>query len=430
MTEAGTHTEESPSAEAHAAAPSLDYCPEEAARLSGAAEATPIYGGQALLEGVMMRGPHFIAAAVRREDGEVVVRREALRRPPAWARLPLIRGAAALWDALRTGIVYLNFAGDVLMQEAQEQDSVELPDEEITYEDLGEVGVRATHQPTGLSVDALIERTRERNRVRAERTIRGKVARARAAEPEAAAASEGEEAPAPAGKPKRMSSGTGLAMGVSLALSFVIAIGVFMMTPHATAYWLVEHALRMPMGEPPMDGGTVSLPPGTNIALNVIEGVIRLSLFLLYILGIAQMRDIRRVFQYHGAEHKVVYAVENRAELTVEGARGFSTLHPRCGTNFIAIAICVAIVLLSFLRADTPLLRFGMRLALLPVIAAIAYELLRLAGKFRDRALVRALILPGILLQKLTTRPPDDDQIEIAVRAMKEVIALEARGGL
>jgi len=179
-----------------------------------------------------------------------------------------------------------------------------------------------------------------------------------------------------------------------------------------------------------MDGGHASLPGATNAALNVIEGVIRLSLFLLYILAIGQMRDIRRVFQYHGAEHKVVYAVENRAPLSVEGAREFSTLHPRCGTNFVAIAICVAIVLLSFVRADTPLLRFGSRLAALPVIAAIAYELLRLAGRFRKIALVRMLILPGILLQKLTTRPPDDSQIEIAVRAMQEVVTLEARGGL
>lgn len=412
-------TEEAPRQPEPAAA-----CPDDVALLSGAAEDTPIYGGQALLEGVMMRSPRFIAAAVRREDGEVIIRRDALKKPPKWMRLPLIRGGFALWEALRTGMVYLNFAGDVLMKESLEQESIQLADDDVEVRDEGETGARAVHTASGHEVEATIERTREKNRARAVRVLKGKLVRLGVVEPPVE-----EDA---SGKPKRKSGGasTGFVMGLTLVASFAIAIGVFMMLPHAAAYWLVEHPLAMDMGTPAVDGGHTQLPGTTNAALNVIEGVIRLSLFLAYILAIGQMRDIRRVFQYHGAEHKVVYAVENREPLTVDAARGYSTLHPRCGTNFVAIAICVAIVLLSFVRADTPLLRFGSRLAALPVIAAIAYELLRLAGRFRKVALVRALILPGILLQKLTTRPPDDEQIEIAVRAMQEVVTLEARGGL
>ncbi len=400
-----------------------DLTPEQVAELSGAREEAPIYGGQALIEGVMMRGPRFVAAAVRREDGEIVVKREAIARGAGAGRLlrlPLLRGVVVLYDAFAMGMRFLNFSGDVLMREAEEQESLKFEEGEATFDPVGETGVRATHVPTGLAVVSEIERTREKNHARAERVLRGKVARAKAAQEVEASADDTASA-----KPKKSSGGmSGLTMVLTLVVSFAIAITVFMMAPHGAARWLVESALGMP-GE--VDG---HLPFATNLVLNLIEGAIRLALFLLYVLGIGQMREIRRVFQYHGAEHKVVYAVENEAPLTVEGARPFTTLHPRCGTNFIAIAICVAIILLSFLTSDDRFVRFGLRIAILPFVAAIAYEVLKLAGKCRDNPVMRVFILPGILLQKITTRPPDDDQVEVSVRAMKEVIALESRGGL
>jgi uncharacterized protein YqhQ len=403
-----------------------ELAPEEVAALSGARDATPIYGGQALLEGVMMRSPRFVAAAVRREDGEIVVKRErlaGLTRTHPILRLPFVRGGFMLWDALRLGIGYLSFAGDVLMEEAKEQESLVIPPEEVEFSDSGERGVNAHHIPTDLSVTTHRDKTRERNHDRAERVLRGKVARARARSDRAEAAEAGAEDAGPA---KKRGAGTGIAMGLTLVASFAIAIGVFVWSPHALAYWFTRDVLHLWAGA----GAEGEIPSSVNVAINLIEGAVRLALFLAYVVAIGWMPDIRRVFQYHGAEHKVVYAVESSVPLTVEEAERFSTIHPRCGTNFIAIAICVAVVLLSFIRADQPVLRFGLRLALLPVIAALAYEILRFAGKYRDKAAVRAIIVPGLLLQRITTRQPDSQQVEVAVRAMREVVALESRGGL
>jgi len=409
--------------------PREELSPREVAHLSGAREETPIYGGQALMEGVMMRSPRFVAAAVRREDGEVVVKRESLSTGPGpkakLMKLPIVRGCVALWDALSMGMRYLSFSGEVLMQEAVEQESLAFAEGEVEIADSGENGAVARHVPTGLQVSSDREHTLERNRRRAERVLRGKVVRAR--ERERADEPGDAAAPEPARVAKSKKGGlSGLAMTATMIAAFAVALVVFLWLPHAIAYWFTSSGLGM--WDPGQ--GRESIPTGANIALNLLEGLIRLAFFFLYVFAIGQLRDIRRVFQYHGAEHKVVHAVENETDLTVEAAQRFTTIHPRCGTNFIAVAICVAIILLSFLRAETPLLRFGLRVAVLPVVAAVAYELLRLAGRCRRSALMKAAIAPGALLQHLTTRQPDDSEVEVAIRAMKEVVALEARGGL
>jgi uncharacterized protein YqhQ len=212
----------------------------------------------------------------------------------------------------------------------------------------------------------------------------------------------------------------------TMAVAFAIALVVFLWTPHAIAYWFTGSALGL------FDTSVAeeAIPAGPNAVLNVLEGLIRLAFFFAYVLAIGQMPDIRRVFQYHGAEHKVVHGVEGEADLSVEGVKHYSTIHPRCGTNFVAIAICVAIILLSFMNFDQPLLRFGIRLAVIPIVAAIAYEILRLAGRYCHTPIMRVVIAPGAFLQRITTREPDEDQIEVSLTAMKEVVALESRGGL
>jgi len=158
---------------------------------------------------------------------------------------------------------------------------------------------------------------------------------------------------------------------------------------------------------------------------NLLEGTIRMSVFLLYILGISLLKDIQRLFQYHGAEHKVAYTYEAANELKVENARGHSTLHPRCGTSFLLVVMVLAIFVFSLFRPHTTLEKLFLRLALLPVIAGIAYETIKLAARYRTNALVKFLITPNLWLQRLTTREPSDRQIEVALAALEGVLEAE-----
>jgi uncharacterized protein YqhQ len=191
-------------------------------------------------------------------------------------------------------------------------------------------------------------------------------------------------------------------MTLSLIISFVFAAGLFFILPTAV----------------------IKLVGGANagsVWKNLIEGIIRITIFVLYVLSISLMKDIKRVFQYHGAEHKSVYCFESGEELTVENARKYSTLHPRCGTNFLFLVMLVSILLFSFLGWPGIAVRIASRILLIPVIAGVSYEILRFLGRTESN-LVHALIYPGLLLQKLTTREPDDSQIEVALAALKEVI--------
>ena len=161
------------------------------------------------------------------------------------------------------------------------------------------------------------------------------------------------------------------------------------------------------------------------MVLNLCEGLMRLAIFLLYIWGISRQKDIQRVFQYHGAEHKTIYTYEHGLPLRVENVRPFSTLHPRCGTNFLMIVMLIGIFIFAFLGWPSLWERILSRILLMPVVAGISYEIIRFAGKHMDKAWVRAAILPGLALQKLTTRQPDDDQIEVAIASLKAVLPPE-----
>jgi uncharacterized protein YqhQ len=291
-------------------------------------------GGQAVIEGVMMRAPRSLAIAVRRPTGDIVVKKEEVvplsERFPI-VKFPVVRGAVALFSSLITGIKALNFSANEAMVEEEK---------------------------------------------------------------------EGEEK-------QELSS---WAMAGTMAVAFGFGILLFFIFP------LYLTKLLTPVI------GT------SNIVFNLVDGVIRVAVFLLYIFAISRMNDIQRVFQYHGAEHKSIFAFEAGDELTVENVRKYSCLHPRCGTSFLLIVMLVSIVIFSLIPKLWPFyLKAGSRIVLLPLIAGVSYELLKWSAKNDQSSIVKLLIAPGLGLQRLTTREPDDSQLEVAIRSMEE--ALEVNSG-
>ncbi len=321
-------------------------------------EGKHFYGGQAVIEGVMMRGTDRYAVAVRRADGEVVLGEKTIEsfsdRHP-WAKWPLIRGNVAMIDGLILGFAGLQFSADVLAQEEQ----VRLAEE---------ARAQAPQQPSGSAADAT--------------------------EPDTA-----QEEPAGLGP---------LLMGLTAALGTAIAIGLFVLLPT----WLVGLLMQKPA-----EGGTY----GQDVVRNVVEGGVRLLVLVLYVLGISMMQYVRRVFQNHGAEHATINCYESGEPVTVANCLRYSALHPRCGTAFLLVVIVVKIILGCFFGWPVLWLRMLIRLALLPIVAGIAYEIIRWAGRHRDSAFSRFLAAPGMLMQLLTTRRPDAQQIEVAIQALSAV---------
>lgn len=291
-------------------------------------------GGQAVLEGVMMRAPRAVAIAVRRPSGEIVVKREPM--PPLSERfpivkLPILRGAVALFTSLVLGIKALNFSAN----------------------------------------EAMVEE-------------------------------DGDGA-----KKEELSS---WALAGTMAVAFGFGIALFFFLPLYLTKLLV-----------PVIGDN-------NIIFNLVDGIIRVAIFLLYIWSIARMKDIQRVFQYHGAEHKTIFAFENGEILSLENVKKYSRLHPRCGTSFLLIVMLVSIGVFSLIPKVWPFAFKALsRVVLLPLIAGISYEFLKWSAKHDEHPLVKWVISPGLALQRLTTREPDDDQLEVAIRSVQE--ALEENGG-
>ena len=298
-----------------------------------------LIGGQAVLEGVMMRSPHAWGIAVRRPSGEMAVHSETLERPSdkrKWLGWPLVRGLVTLGQAMMLGFRALGFAANVALEE--------IP--------------------------------REQN------------------------------------QKKIQISGWVLALNLVLSLAFFIFLYKFV--PLVAVTELKK-----------------SVPAfGNQILFNLVDGAIRILLFLLFLWGLSRWRDIHRVFEYHGAEHKTVFAYESGGPLSVQGAQKFSTFHPRCGTSFLITVMLISIVFYTLVPVQTFWGRFGIRLALLPLIVGVAYEIIRFAARHRSRKLLAAMTVPGLWLQRITTQPPDDSQVECAIRALDEAMALEReRGG-
>ena len=296
-----------------------------------------LVGGQAVIEGVMMRTPHAYAVAVRRADGSVEVKREPVKRlseywkPLSWL---VIRGFAVLLQSLILGIRTLNYSVNVAMKDV---------------------------------------------------------------EPDAAKKKKGKK------------ESTAFPIAISMFFGIAAAVILFILLPLWITTWAKGY-----------------IPAVHNwVVFNLVDGLIRVIFFLTYIILVSLMKDIRRVFQYHGAEHKVVHTWEAAEELTVENARGKSTLHPRCGTSFLMFVMVVSIIVFSLFKFNAFWAIFLSRIILVPIVSGLSYELIRLSAPRCQRGFFRLIVLPGLALQRITTKPPTDDQLEIAIRALKEALELD-----
>ena len=360
------------------------------------------YGGQAVVEGVMMRSPRFFAVACRRlSTQEIVVELEPIEkhlRAVQWLNKPFLRGSLALIDAMALGIKALTYAANVQATDTEPNPLAPFPKKEG-----GERTASSPFPPgEGSALAPGVGPT-------------GVGSEARAASAASLAMGEGmaEKQTAPSG------TINGIAIGLTTVISLAFGFGLFWTLPAL----LTDHFLP---GHEGIHG---------RLAANLTEGAVRLAIFFLYIGLISQMKHIQRVFQYHGAEHKAINTLEAGLPMTLENALGASRIHPRCGTNFIFIVLITSIVVFSvvprhaFSEGLLPVLEtVGLRLLLLPVVAGIAFEILKWAGSNRDKPWAQALIAPGLWTQYLTTRVPDRSQIEVAIAALDAVWAREHDG--
>ena len=287
------------------------------------AEKLPTYGGQALIEGVLMRGSRALAAAMRAPDGKIVIQTEMLQGiyKSGITRLPFLRGLVILWDSLGLGMRYLTLSANL---QSGEDEKIEGPTLYLT-------------------------------------------------------------------------------MGGAL----LMAIAIFFLAPAG-----VGHLFERFLG----------LSPWWS---NVVEGVVRLLLMIGYIWGIGRMPEIQRVFSYHGAEHKTINAFESGAELTPENVSHFSLEHPRCGTSFLLTLVLLSIIVFAMIGPMPPILRYGSRIVLIPVLAGVAYEYIRWMANHLKSPVVRWLIRPNLAMQKLTTREPSLDMLEVSIAAFNSMMNFE-----
>ena len=379
-----------------------------------------IVGGQAVIEGVMMRTPNAYAIAVRKTDGSIV---NTAARLPKWSdkypllKLPVLRGGAVLIQSMGLGIKALNYSANVAFAEAEEAEEKE---------------VKVALSP------AVIEGE-------------GDFAGLTGAVPGLF--------PVPTQKKSKdeLTKGTTAAAAGSIVFALIFNVLLFVAAP-----LLLTNALFIAAGwasAPPAATSTVTPAPATatpattdavepawlskawsavrtylhpvrpSVAFNLIDGLIRMTFFLIMIVSFSLLKDIRRVFQYHGAEHKTVFTWEAGLPLTVDNARPQPRQHPRCGTSFLMVVMLVAIVLFSVIKFDSLLLNFLIRLALMPLVAGLSYEIIRLSAKKESSWFFRLMTRPGVWLQNITTQEPDDQQLEVAIEALKESLKLEPRTG-
>ncbi len=294
-------------------------------------------GGQALIEGVMMRGTLGIATAIRKSDGEIVVTKEEFvpySKRSKILGIPIVRGFVSLIESLIIGMKNLNYSASFFEEDIEES-----------------------------KFDKWLEKT---FKDKSEKII----------------------------------------MGFSFFISIIISITLFVALPNIIANLFKKTGIE------------------NTVMLNIIEGVIRVTLFIIYILFISKMEEIRRVFEYHGAEHKTIFCYENGDELTPENAKQYSRLHPRCGTNFMFLVMIVSIMLFSLVGWQSLPQRIIYRLLLLPLVSGITYEIIKWMGR-GNSSLSKIMAMPGLALQKITTKEPDLSQLEVAIKSLKAAEGIE-----
>ncbi len=321
-----------------------------------------LVGGQAVLEGVMMRSPHAWAIACRKPSGEVVTMSEPLERPSEkhkWMAWPIVRGVMTLGYAMNLGYRALRFSANVAIEDMMQAEA--------------SVQTAAPAVASGPSLAA---------------------------------------PPSSQTREKAASLSNWLAaVNIVISLAFFIFMYKYIPLLAATELKKIDPAL------------------GGRIVFNLVDGAIRLGLFLLFIWGVSLWKDIRRVYEYHGAEHKTVFAFENGDPLTTASVQKYSTFHPRCGTSFLMTVMLISIGFYMLVPFTTFWARFASRIVLLPVIAGVSYEIIRFAAKHRG-SLFALMTAPGLWLQRITTKPPSDDEAECAIMALNQAMSLEKeRGG-
>ncbi len=358
-----------------------------------------IVGGQAVMEGVMMRTPGAYAIACRKSDGSIVHTAEVLPKwsdKYKWLNLPVLRGGATLIQSMALGIKALNFSARIYEDDLKAQ-------EELTKEKAFETQA------------ALVDGTLDENFTKAPVKV---------IMPEKKEDSKAKKA-------TQSASAVGsiiFALGFNILLFIVapllltnvlfIALGwAASPTIVADASWL--QTIKAYIWEIKLD----SLPLW--VSFNLIDGVIRMFFFVVMIFSMSYLKDIRRVFEYHGAEHKTVFTWEKGLELTPENATTMRRQHPRCGTSFLMVVMLVAIVLFSFINFEFFLWNLLVRIALMPLVAGLSYEIIRYAAKKESSAVFKAMTLPGLWLQNITTQEPDAEQLEVAIKALDESLKLE-----
>ncbi len=373
-----------------------------------------IVGGQAVIEGVMMRTPNAYAIAVRKADGTIV---NTAARLPKWSdkvpilKLPILRGGAVLIQSMGLGIKALNYSASEAFVDVEEAETAEVK----------------------VLTPAVIE-----------------------GEGDFAGITGGVPGLFPIPTKKRskdeLKKGSTAAAASSIVFALIFQVLLFIALPLllTNAIFVAAGWANTPAVSSTTQAGTPANPDSSGqgapdsalrrtwnsvrgylhpvrptVGFNLIDGMIRMTFFLIMIISFSLIKDIRRVFEYHGAEHKTVFTWEKGLDLTVANARTQPRQHPRCGTSFLMVVMLVSIILFSVVRFDSLLLNFLIRIVLIPVVAGLSYEIIRLSARKESGAFFKLITRPGVWLQNVTTKEPDDSQLEVAIEALKESLKLE-----
>ena len=339
------------------------------------------YGGQAVVEGVMMRGRKYFAIVCRRANGEIASTIEPVESylgKFGSIRTPFIRGIVALVDSMVLGMKSIYYSSDIAMTDQLEEDNKKMAAQLAASEEN-----ISSKEPLDKKEAAKREKKLEKDRAEMKK---------------AKAQLEGAD-----------NKVNGILIGVSSFVGFAIAIMLFMFLP-ILASKLVTNTI-------------MGIPSDNKWAFSLVEGFFKLFIFLAYVWGISFIPDVKRIFRYHGAEHKTINAYEAGKELTVENIKPESTIHTRCGTSFILILICLTIIFFCFVPTENIAVRFALKLLFLPIIAGISYEIIKFSAKYSNSIFTRIFLAPGLLVQKITTQEPDDSMIECAMKSLQLVIS-------
>jgi len=382
-----------------------------------------IVGGQAVIEGVMMRTPNAYAIAVRKADGTIV---NISARLPKWSdkypllKLPVLRGGAVLVQSMGLGIKALNYSASEALADPQtsEVEEVKIALSPAVIEGEGDFAGLTGAVP-GLFPVPTQKRSKDELKRGATTAAAGSIVFA-------------------------LFFNVLIFVAAPLLLTNALFIAAGWATPAVTAVSTSEttgapavvSSTGVPRVEPDETWSTKTWrgvrtylrPVRPSIAFNLIDGLIRMSFFLIMIVSFSLVKDIRRVFEYHGAEHKTVFAFENGDPLNSAEVQKYTTFHPRCGTSFLMTVMIISMIVYMVIPVHTFWARFGIRIALLPLIAGVSYEIIRFAAKHRG-SLFALMTTPGLWLQRITTQPPDDRQVECAIVALDEAMALEKQRG-